>query len=51
MVLSGRKLSCEQLFFSIFFDNFDNAFFQRGKWCVMMAHSLSAKIRFCVAEK
>ena len=37
-ILSRRKLSCEQFFFSIFFDNFYNAFFQRRDWCIMMAY-------------
>ena len=37
------------IFFSIFFDNFYNAFIQCRDWYVMMAWTLSAKIRFCVA--
>ena len=42
LVLPRRKLSCEQLFFSIFFDIFCNAFFQRRDWYIMTA---------CVADK
>ena len=36
---------------SIFFDNFCNEFFQRRDWYMMMAQTMSAKIRFCVADK
>ena len=51
LVLSRRKFVLRTIVFSIFFDHFYNAFFQRRDWYMMAAQTLSAKIRFCVADK
>ena len=52
-VWSFQGVSCllRTILFSIFFDNFYKAFFLRELVHKMMAQTLSAKFRFCVANK